>query len=259
VSTAKLLWRLGGSLLAVVLLAFGLLQVLGLLSHHSEQVEAGTADEAVTSLHVSLESGRVEIVGVDGPRVSLSGSVTSGLVDTSHDARVEGSRYLVSSTCPTLLVAHNCDVDLRIEVPRDLAVEVRSTNTEVVVRDLRGNVDVETSNSRIEAEALAGTVRLRTSNDVVAATGLSATDVEVHSSNDEVRLSFVDPPQRVVVRSSNDDVGIDVPDTPDAYALDLRTSNGNQRADIRTDPTSDRTIDVHTSNGDVTVQYPPSA
>ena len=47
-----------------------------------------------------------------------------------------------------------------------------------------------------------------------------------------------------------------LPDTPDAYAVDIDTDNGNVRNDVRTDPTSSRTITVSSDNGSVTVRYP---
>ena len=47
-----------------------------------------------------------------------------------------------------------------------------------------------------------------------------------------------------------------LPDTPDAYAVDIDTDNGSEHNDVRTDPASSRTITLSSDNGNVTLRYP---
>ncbi len=137
-----------------------------------------------------------------------------------------------------------------------MPVTVRSSNTSITVSGIDAAVDVQTSNDSISADRLLGRVVLRTSNDSIRATALSSTDTVLHSSNDEISAEFLVAPERVVVTTSNAPVTIVVPDTDDAYDVELATSNGGQTAAVRTDPTSDRRLEATSSNDDVVVRYP---
>ena len=260
----KLFWRVGGSLVAMFLLGTGLLQLLGLLAYNTQQIDERieiaerVGPEALSAVQVSVESGTVEIVGVRSSAITVTGKVTSGLLDTTHRESAQGDRYVIEASCPDGPASNHCDATYRIEVPDDLEVVVTSDNTDVTVRDLRGRVDVRTSNSPIRAENLTGTVSLETSNDVIDATALGSMITMLRTSNDRVRAEFVEAPRTVDIVSSNDNVAVVVPDTSASYAVDVRTSNGGQFIDIRTDPTSERSIRAHTSNADVEISYPRS-
>ncbi len=255
-SAGKLWWRIGGSVVTVGVLAMALVNLLGLLAFHRDPVDLTVVADGLRTLEVAVESGRVEIVGVEAPTLRVEGTVTSGLVNTRHDEVRDGDRYVVRSSCKGGPASNWCEVDYRIEVPADLTVLVDSDNSAVTVRDLRGTVDVRTTNSDLRAEALTGDVSLSTSNDDIIATGLGSGRTRLQTSNDRVRAEFARPPRDVEIATSNDSVDVVVPDTADTYAVDVETSNGNQRADIRTDPTSPRRLVVRTSNGDVRISYP---
>jgi hypothetical protein len=47
-----------------------------------------------------------------------------------------------------------------------------------------------------------------------------------------------------------------VPDNPVTYQVDVGSSGGGTRTDIRTDPDSTHRIAAHSSGGGVTVRYP---
>ena len=255
-NATKLFWRIGGSLFAVFLLGMGLVQLVGLLAYNTQEVDRRVDAGGLSAVDVSVESGTLEIIGVQSSAVTVTGRVTSGLLHTSHSEAVQGDRYVIESSCPKGPASDHCGAVYRIEVPERLTVNVTSDDTEVTVRDLRGRVDVRTSNSWVRAENLSGTVSLETSNDVIEATALSSSDTSLRTSNDRVRAEFVEPPGTFDGSTSNDDVSLVVPDTDDSYAVDVRTSNGEQRTDIRTDPSSDRTIRVRTSNANVEISYP---
>ena len=255
-SATKLWWRIGGSVVTVVVLAMALINLLGLLAYHQVRIDTGAAADDLDELLVEIDAGSVEIIGVDGSRIHVEGTVTSGLVRTRHHEDVEGERYVVRSNCPGGLLSNYCEVTYRIEVPAELAVRVDADDSQVTVRDLRGEVEVATTNEVVRADSLTGQVSLRSSNDDVLASGMGPGAVRIVTSNARVQAAFASAPDRVEIETSNDDVDVVVPDTVDFYAVDLQTSNGTPRSDIRTDPTSDRLIAVRTSNGDVRVGYP---
>lgn len=249
-------WMIAGSIITVVLLTFGLVQVLSVLARTTDPVQAVAPAGAVEELVVQVESGSVEIRGTDADVVSLRGSVTSGLRSTPHSEGVQGDRFVVTADCSSGLGSDFCGVDHVIEIPRSMPVTVRSSNTAITISDIDATVHVLTSNDSISADRLSGPVDLRTSNDSIRASALSVADARLHSSNDEVSAEFLVAPDRVVVTTSNAPVTIVVPDTDDAYDVELDTSNGEQTAAVRTDPTSGRRIEVSSSNDDVVVRYP---
>jgi hypothetical protein len=255
-SATKLWWRIGGSVLTVVVLAMALVNLLGWLAYHQVRIDTDASADDLDALVVEVDSGSVEIVGVDSPTIHVEGTVTSGLVRTRHDELVDGERFVVRSSCPSGLLSNYCEVTYRIEVPEALTVRVDARDAQVTVRDLRGAVDVATTNDVVRADSLAGEVSLESSNDDVLASGMGPGAVRIVTSNARVEAGFSEPPARVEIQTSNDDVDVVVPDTDDVYAVDLSTSNGTPRAEIRTDPTSDRVLAVRTSNGDVRVGYP---
>ena len=249
-------WMIAGSIITVVMLAFGLVQVLSVLARTTDPVETDASADGIEELVVTVESGSVEIRGTDSDVISLRGSVTSGLRSTPHSEGVRGDRFVVTADCSGGLGSDFCGVDHVIEVPRSMPVTVRSSNTSITVEDIDAAVDVVTSNDSISADGLGGRVELRTSNDSIRATALSSTHARLHSSNDEITAEFLVAPDRVVVTTSNAPVTIVVPDTDDAYDVELDTSNGEQTAAVRTDPTSGRRLEVSSSNDDVVVRYP---
>ena len=188
--------------------------------------------------------------------ISITGTVTNGLRRTEFRADADDGRVLVTLGCGRLQAFHDCSADLRIEVPRDLAVSVDVPNSELTLRDLTGPVDASTSNSDLSVATLDGPLRLRSTNGSIDATGLRADVVDVATSNDDVHLEFLESPESVEVRSSNAAVTVVVPDDEDFYDVQLSTSNGESRAEVRSDPESNRLIRVETSNDDITVRYP---
>jgi DUF4097 and DUF4098 domain-containing protein YvlB len=60
----------------------------------------------------------------------------------------------------------------------------------------------------------------------------------------------------VYARTQNGSIEVVVPDTDVLYRVEMDTSHGGTDNLVRTDPNSDRTIDLSTSNGSITVRPP---
>ncbi len=95
-----------------------------------------------------------------------------------------------------------------------------------------------------------------TDNGSIHATGIRSETVSADSDNGSVEIVMVTPPQELEATTDNGSVDVVLPDTPDAYAVDADTDNGSVRNDVRTDPTSSRTITLSSDNGNVTLRYP---
>ena len=257
--TVRRAWWIGGSVVTAVVLVWGLVQVVGVLGRSTESVAVTRSSTGVEELVVDLAGGSVEIRGTDRDELRVRGEVTSGLTTTSHREELEGSRFVVASACTGGPLSSFCEVDHVIEVPSDLSVVVRSSDTAVTRVGLDGRVDVETSDAAVRGERLTGPeVRIETSNSEVELRGVRAPATRVRTSNAAVTTTFDEPVDEVDVDTSNEAIEIVLADTADPYAVDLDTSNGAQTISVRTDPTATRRVTARTSNDDITVRYPGS-
>ncbi len=238
------------------MLLAGVARVVGVLAERQDPVDRTLDASGIETVQVEVPNSELEIVGADVDDVTITGTVTSGIRRTDLRAERSDGRIVVAMDCGRLASFHDCSADVRLEVPHGLAVSVDSSNTELTLRDLTGPVDAATTNSPMRAAGLAGPVRLRATNSSVEATGLRAATVDVSTSNDHVLVEFLEAPESVVVRSTNARAAVVVPDTPDFYALQLSTTNAGTSAEVRSDPDSDRSLRVTTSNDDLVVRYP---
>ena len=255
-STAtRLLWLGLGSALAVVALAFGTLQTVSALAHDTFTENLTFPAAGISVLEVDADNGSVEITGADVEEISVVAEVSDGLFGTRHDATVEGGTLQLQTTCPPLSTW--CSVDYRVVVPRPVSVVLHATN-HVTVRDVTGYVRVDADNGRVDLARLGGDLAVNVDNGRLTAVGLRSPHVGVDADNGRIELDFAAAPAEVTASSDNGSVDIVVPDTGEAYRVDVRTDNGSQDVGVRTDPESARAIVVRTSNGSVTVRYPAS-
>lgn len=250
-------WRIGGTVVTVVVLTWGLVQVVGVLGRSTAAVDVELEAAGIEELLVEVASGSIEIRGTDDELVRVRGEVTSGLTSTRHREQLVGGRFVVSSECVGGPLSTFCAVDHVIEVPRAMPVVVRSSETSVRLEGLTGRVDVETRNDAVTGDELSGSeVRIESRNAPVALNSVRSPVVSVRTANDAVTTAFDEPVDQLTIDSSNGAVEVVLPDTPDPYAVALDTSNGAEVVSVRTDPTALRRVTVRTSNDDISVRYP---
>jgi DUF4097 and DUF4098 domain-containing protein YvlB len=255
---ARRTWLVVGSIVTVAMIASATLQIVELVGQNTVEVDRKFAASAVDRLLVEVQSGSVEVRGTDAATTTVTGTVRSGLGTASHEEVVEDGRLAVRVDCPSVLLSGRCDADLVIEVPEDTAVAVHSTNTTVTLSGIRARVDVRTTDGGVRADRIetAAPVELVSSNADIEVKAMATPQLSLRTSNSSIRAELAVDPVHVRVRSSNGSADVVVPDTEVAYDVTLETSNGAQEIGVRTDPASDRRIDVRTSNGDATVTYP---
>jgi len=253
------LWMVGGSLAAVVVLVFGLIQAVSVLAHEEETVVTVLDDMSqLRTVEVRNGAGSVHVAGTADDAVTITARVSHGLRSTGHGHRTEGDRLIIDASCPTIGSTF-CGVTYDVEVPEDVALVVRAGNGGVTVSDVSGDVDLESDNGRVEAVRLAGDARLRSDNGRVTGTELTSAEVDAESDNGRVELSFRRSPRAVAAASDNGRVEVVLPnrtaDTDVEYRVEVSSDNGTTTNQVRTDPFSSRSIDATSDNGSVTVRY----
>jgi hypothetical protein len=223
---------------------------------HEERTTVTEHDAAgIELLDVAIDSGSLTVVGTDTDTITVTARISDGLRSTSERQEIDGDRLVLRGGCPAFL-SNFCNVDYTVEVPERLAVKARLDNDGARLTGVHGNLDVRSDNGRVEVRGSGeGVAVLRSSNGSVVGTDLRATEVDAHSDNGRVELTFLDPPSTVEATSDNGDVTVEVPDDGTAYVVDTGSANGSGATAVRTDPDSTRRIRVASDNGDVLVTY----
>lgn len=248
------LWILLGSIPALAALGIGTFQVVGVLAHEEKTVTATFAAADVTSLRIGNENGPVDITGADVDEITVVAEISHGLQRTEHRAEVVDDVLVIDAECPVMPTW--CDVAYTVTVPRNLPITADLDNGRLTLRDLDGSITADGDNGAIELRRLGGQVRVQTDNGRVEGTGLRSAIVDVDTGNGRMSLAFAEAPEFVTATSDNGHVELVVPDDGAGYRVDARTDNGSTDVGVATDPTSDRSLTVHTDNGSVTVRYP---
>ena len=149
----------------------------------------------------------------------------------------------------------------RVEVS-DLSItelQVETTNAQIELRDLTGNVDAQTTNGRIVASDVDGDqARMRTSNGAIDLSRLTG-DIDAQTTNGRVTFHNATVAQNVRLQSSNGNIEMHLRSQPEHAVFELTTTNG--RRTIFGDENSTQRfgderyeVELRTTNGRITVE-----
>jgi hypothetical protein len=284
-------WRTGGFVVGVLLLGIAGLALVDrataqtTTTHHTYGAAATVelvADGAVTvaAAGTGVEVAATARSGIRSPRYTVD--------DRSGDDAA--GRLVVTNRCrswPLGFGLLRCSGSLDVTLPAGTRVVVRTTNGAVVATGLAGSVDLRTSNGTIEASGLdgpltartsngrvtvhdlGGDAELRTSNGPIHASGVAG-NVDAETSNGRVEVSAVGGDLRASTSNGRVDVAavegnawvrtsngaVVVRGTGEPVRLTMGTSNGRQTVEGVTDPDATRTVEIRSSNGDVSYLAP---
>jgi hypothetical protein len=230
-------WRILASLLTVAALLWGTLNVVNLLAHGEEHLTRSFAAAGIARVDVSTDRGTVRVIASDRDDISVRAYVSNGLGGTDHSAQVRGDRLVVDASC-SFPVAYWCTASYTVRVPRDVDLVLWSGSGDVTVSGTTADVELTSQHGDVDA------------------TRLRSRHARASSDHGDVRLGFAAAPMQVVASSNHGDVTVVVPRTDDAYRVDVSSDHGSTRADVRTDPSARRTIELSSDHGDATARYP---
>lgn len=276
-SSGRRLWLVVGGAVAALLLGYGALTAIELLTTttRTEQLTLPALD-GVRRLRLDSAGGSVTVIGDDRGAGAISGTVRlrGGLTKPTHDERVEGDTLVLTSRCGGP-VSITCDATYQLSIPRGMDVVADSSGGGFRGVDLGGDLSISSSGGGITLERPSGVVELDSSGGGITIDGGTAVvsaessgggirlrdsasaTVSLASSGGGVTAEFAEAPTSVRASSSGGGVTVELPDGVDAYRVDARSSGGSQQVRVRTDPAAERTIVVSSSGGDVDVRYRP--
>ena len=200
-----------------VLLACGSVAGVDLVLEQHDQSTVSFRDP-VSSVHADVSAGSVQLVGNDDPTVTLERRIESGIRGPSHDEWVDDGKLVIRSSCPLRVLTPACGVDYIVHVPRTVSVEVDGDGLSADIVGIDGSLDVSINGGDVDAQ-------------------------------------FHQAPTMIKARSNGGDIDIAVPDDGLAYRVDASSNGGSIEVDVRTNPESDRVLDLYTNGGSIRVTY----
>jgi hypothetical protein len=234
--TAARWWMAVGSVFAVGTLGWGSFQVVELIAREQREVIT-EIDEVISTVDVSAGHGSVRVVATPGDSTVVTERISEGFRGVTAERSVVGERLVARSSCP-MFSGPWCSVSYLIEVPEGVEITVATRHGDVRISGAVGTVEVVTEHGDIEVTGWSGAL------DVVSRHG-------------DIELAPADAPDRVRAMTRHGDIELVLPVTDHAYRIDMSTPHGDTVNAVRSDPLSDRVVDLSTRHGDVTARYQP--
>jgi hypothetical protein len=248
----RALWVIFGSLLLLGGLWWGTFNVVELIAHEERTERFTVPATSLDRLFVDNATGSVTIVGTDSDEISVEAEVSEGLRRTGFRREVVGSTLELRGSCP-VIGSMWCRVTYRIELPRDLVVEVDSDNGRVGVSNVDGALRIESDNGSIELSDVSGEITVDSDNGRISGRDLRSSVTNAGSSNGRIELSYTEPPDSVTASGDNGSIEVVVPEIESGYDVSTDSANGGDDILVNDNPESPHKIRLETDNGSITV------
>jgi DUF4097 and DUF4098 domain-containing protein YvlB len=196
-----------------------------------------------TDFQTETINGSITIRGEQTDQIRVQAVIT-GRAATSQEARriaeetslqwqEAGSVLTLSIRKPELPKPDSVSVSLDIALPKQMALNLKSTNGAILAVGIERDVIARTTNGRIELQQIGGRAEVSSTNGSILA-GLVAGDLACTTTNGKIACTGL--------------VG----------NLNASTTNGSVEAGYEPSAPADRSIRIHSTNGSVTVTLPSS-
>jgi hypothetical protein len=220
-----------------------------------EQPERLTIDGDVTGLDVDLISGRLNVVGTDGPaRVEITATGRKRVI-VRHEDGVLRVRHEEPRKWPGFVwwigqLVRRYSSDVSIAVSRKVGGDLRVASGSVVASGLAGGARVDVTVGRITLLGLGGHTRAKVVSGPIEALGIDG-DLALETISGEITLAD-STARRVHARAISGAITCDL-DNPYDSEIRLETTSGEITARVRED--SDLDVHLHTASGRVTTAF----
>lgn len=215
--------------------------------HRSFALEGRTltvdSDDSALEL-VAADVDEVEVTRWFEGRVMVGGNprVTWEMKDDRLKLRVECSGMVA-----------DCAAKHRIEVPRGVAVAVRSDDGSVTAKGLAEPLEVRSADGAVRVSDSTGPLELHTDDGSVRALGVESRSVKVSTKDGSVKLELGVVPDLVESRSDDGSISIGLPrDT--SYRVETGSDDGSVDVSVPRDEGSSHVVTAHTEDGSVKVR-----
>lgn len=235
--------------------------------------ETFSTGEPVSAVTVGLDSGDVQVsTAPAGSPVEVRVQRRSIGRQARYSRSVSDGTLEVKGYCTGGWLLGTCSVDLRIVLPADAALSVRTGSGDQTISGVSGQVDLSADSGNIDLTGLGGALEARTGSGDVDARGILSSGVtlesgsgnvegqfenparvSVGSGSGDVRIRFAQAPVEVDARTDSGNVRVEVPDDGTAYLVVGGSGSGDRQILVPTDDAGPR-IEARTGSGDVRVE-----
>lgn len=263
-------WILIPGVVVLLCVVVGLVTVLG----------PGRTHEAAVDQYIPAGITRIE---VENPgEIMLAGSRTGqarAMWQTHWNYRKptvrgvrDGDTMKLRLDCSTS-VGVECFADVRLDVPKGVAVDVDSAGGDVMATGLASAVTVNSKGGDIEMNDVAGDVKVHNlSGDVtlhdisgaltaetrsgdVHAEGLTGRTAHLNAVSGDVEAEFAVQPGHVTAGTRSGEVTVRVPRGTGPYQVRTDVRSGDVNSEVASSPTATPVIDASTRSGDIRIAY----
>ncbi|MFI9647781.1 DUF4097 family beta strand repeat-containing protein [Streptomyces sp. NPDC052040] len=204
------------------------------------------------TLTVDTDYSTVEIVPADVQKVEVT-RWFRGTVMAGGEPRVtwamRDDRLVLRLKCSGLFA--NCSAKHRIEVPRNVAVQVEDGDGSVRAQGFREPLSIRTEDGSVRVTGATGPLTLKSGDGSVRATGVGSKQVSATTQDGSVHLELSAVPD--LVRSSSQDGSVSISVPHDRYRVTTQARDGSVHVSVPRDPAAAHVIDARTSDGSLTV------
>jgi hypothetical protein len=215
-----------------------------------------TLTEPVTRLDVRLISGRLNVVGTDGPaRVDITRVSRRPVIVEHRDGRLSVGHER-HPRWPGLLwwlgqLGRRFRAEVTIAVPPEASADLRLIDGSLVVSGLRRETQVDVTSGQVTLRGLRGRTAAKVISGPVEALGVSG-DLTLETVSGEVILAE-STADRVHANTVSGAITCDL-DNPRRSEIRLSTISGGITVRVRED--SDLAVHLHTTSGRITSGFP---
>lgn len=251
--------------------ALGLVLCAACGSDAMESTRTTTFDEPVDLVLADVESGRLTVVGADVATIQLIETLRWTDAEPSVDTEVVANVLKIEAMCPDLDDDKEiCEVHMALQVPYDIALDLRTEagdieverilgdvdastgGGEVQLKQIDGSVEVDTDAGDVALEELTGLLDVRTADGEIYGSGLNTSIARLQSGSGEIKLTFDQTVGELEAGTSSGEIELLVPSG--SYRLGLVTGSGDVRVDgVDHSDNAQDSITATTGAGDITV------
>jgi hypothetical protein len=215
-----------------------------------------TLDEPITRLDVRLISGRLNVVGTDGPaRVDVTRISRRPILVEHRDGRLTvgherpprwpGVWWWLGQ------LGRRFRAEVSIAVPADVLADLHLVDGSLVASGLRRDTRVDVTSGRVTLMGLRGRTVAKVTSGPVEALGVGG-DLNLETVSGELILAD-SAPERVRAHAVSGSITCDL-DNPRTSEIQLSTISGSITVRVRED--SDLAVRLHTTSGRITSGFP---
>lgn len=226
----------------------------------------------LSALSLEAVNGSVTVDGDQSDAIEVQAHKAAPTDDTLESLTLESSRSDGHLTLETshdtspLLFGPDPKIDLEVTVPAGVRLaRAATTNGDVEVRNVTGELVAETTNGRIDIDGVDGGLVTESTNGEIHAAGVGG-DVDADTTNGMIDVSLAAGGGGLTATSTNGEITVRAPASLDA-TVSVSTTNGNVSVDGFDESTASsdgslevtlgtgaRRIRIETTNGDVTLR-----